>query len=446
MENIQILIYTSQTSPRLQYIANVLLNQFLGVDFQIVTDEYYFTHSLMPKINYTNKNLNTIEISIPNSGLLFEKTIGFRELNFAKIDDLPVIFSLPSTNKTLSFDFFSMAFFLLSRYEEYLPFTPDNHGRFASHQSIASRYNFLHLPIIEIWLQRFRLILVKTFPNLSPHLTHSDFQCIPTYDIDLAWAYLHRPWWRIIGSSFNNLRKGEWDYFNQRQQVLRRQILDPYDTFDYLHLLHDSLNLKALYFFLLADYHTYDKNINPQQPALQRLIKRVHKQYQIGIHPSYQSNHKLENLSLEIKRLEQITNSTIEYSRQHYLKLHLPDTYKNLLNKGIRHDYSMGYADQIGFRAGISRSYQWYDLSMEEATELTIHPFCAMDVTLQQYLNLSPEEAVNKVQLIIDSLADLGGTFSIIWHNSSFSELHGWSGWRAAYEQIISYASIRIIN
>ncbi|MFK7935779.1 MAG: polysaccharide deacetylase family protein [Saprospiraceae bacterium] len=337
-----------------------------------------------------------------------------------------------------------MAFFLLSRYEEYLPHTSDQHGRFAAKVSVAHHYQFLQLPIIELWLFQLRNVLQQKFPTLiiSPSL----FKFSPTYDIDLAWAYLNRPWWRTVGSWMKNILTGEWQLASEQQNVLRGKMTDPYDTFAFLGQLQRQFHLQPIFFFLLADYGKYDKNIHPQNTALQSLIKTLHKQYQIGIHPSYQSNSSFQILTKEVRQLEQIIQRPIQHSRQHFLKLHLPDTYQNLLELNVIHDYSMGYADEIGFRAGISRPYFWYDLRKEEMTKLTIHPFCVMDVTLQQYLQLSPSTAVENVKRLIRTLQTVGGTFSTLWHNSSFSDTHGWVEWQNAYQQIVALASNQIIK
>ena len=39
--------------------------------------------------------------------------------------------------------------------------------------------------------------------------------------------------------------------------------------------------------------------------------------------------------------------------------------------------------------------FKFYDLKDESETELDIFPFAVMDVTLQQYLSLSPDEALD---------------------------------------------------
>ena len=99
----------------------------------------------------------------------------------------------------------------------------------------------------------------------------------------------------------------------------------------------------------------------------------------------------------EKERLENITDKPLLRSRQHYIKLFLPSTYRFLLEIGITDDYSMGFTDEIGFRAGTSHSFQWYDLSNEIETQLKVHPFCVMDVTLKNYLKLTPQQAVEKL-------------------------------------------------
>ena len=100
----------------------------------------------------------------------------------------------------------------------------------------------------------------------------------------------------------------------------------------------------------------------------------------------------------------------------------------------------MGYPDQVGFRAGTSQSFYWYDLENDLQTKLRIHPFCVMDVTLKQYLKLNPEQAFRQVQQILVQLKALRGQFTIIWHNSSFYGREGWVGWKKLYQDILKEA------
>jgi len=97
----------------------------------------------------------------------------------------------------------------------------------------------------------------------------------------------------------------------------------------------------------------------------------------------------------------------------------------------------MGYAMDIGFRAGTSLPFYWYDLSKEAMTKLKIHPFQVMEVTLKEYLKLNPEAAKEKITSLLNTVKSVNGTFCSLWHNSSFSELEGWNEWEAVYVDLL---------
>jgi hypothetical protein len=131
----------------------------------------------------------------------------------------------------------------------------------------------------------------------------------------------------------------------------------------------------------------------------------------------------------------------VKHSRQHYLRLSLPDTYRNLLKAGITDDYSMGFPDYPGFRAATSRPFPFFDLSVNEATSLQVHPLALMDGSLRDYLLLTPEEGLSRALLVLENVKKSGGIFTSLWHNTSLSEETGWQGWKEMYHQFISLAA-----
>ena len=157
----------------------------------------------------------------------------------------------------------------------------------------------------------------------------------------------------------------------------------------------------------------------------------------MGIHPSFKSAHYPSLVALEKERLVQICGHTISRSRQHFLRLQFPSTYRALLKAGIEEDFSMGYADAIGFRAWTSVPFRWFDLKREEITPLLITPFQVMDVSLQQYLGLTPEQAKEHLSQLIKTVRNTGGQFCTLWHNSSFDEEDDWKGWTSVYQHIL---------
>ena len=161
----------------------------------------------------------------------------------------------------------------------------------------------------------------------------------------------------------------------------------------------------------------------------------------MGIHPSYSSNANQKIVAKEIKNLNQVLNKDVTKSRQHFLKLTFPDTYRNLIECDIQEDYSMGYAEQVGFRASICSQFYFYDLIKDEMTNLRLYPFAVMDATLNNYMKIKPEDTMKYVLPLIQETKAVKGTFISLWHNESLSNVWEWKDWEAVYEQVVKAAS-----
>ena len=62
-----------------------------------------------------------------------------------------------------------------------------------------------------------------------------------------------------------------------------------------------------------------------------------------------------------------------------------------------------------------------------------------MDSTLKYYLKTQPNEALSKIQLIIDEVKSVNGHFISLWHNETWSDYNEWKGWIHLYEQMLQY-------
>ncbi len=276
------------------------------------------------------------------------------------------------------FDIFAASFYLLSRYEEYLPHEKDMYGRYAHENSVAFKEGVLNLPLINIWIEDFKKLLQLKFPDSQPKTPN--FELLPTYDIDEAYSYKHKEWWRSAGAAIKDLLKGKFDRFILRRNVLNNKVQDPFDSYDWIDNLHRPHHFKPRYFFLVpAKTGKYDRNILPKETALQVLIKQHADKYQIGIHPSWQSGDDPSLIKKEKETIEHITTTKIISSRQHFIRFTLPQTFRHLIDAGIKEDFSMGYGSINGFRASVASPFYWYDLEKEETTYLLLYPFCYME-------------------------------------------------------------------
>lgn len=431
----KVLIYCPFRSPRLEYVLEILFQEIVSVDFELTSDLVLYKKSPEARLNYSDTAIDQPEVWIPNSGFLAERSIRPFPLDIEQVEDMPAFFFQKQAASTFPFDLFALIFYLLSRYEEYLDFEPDAHGRFRPEDSIAYRGHFLNRPLVDEWALR----LLDRIKLLFPRFVYQKkaFRLIPTYDIDLAWAYRHRPLWR----SFAALAKDVLAFraaLQSRWKAWINPAADPFYSYPYILSLNEALGLKPIFFFLLGDYGPFDKNISPKHPALQHLIQQLAKKYEVGIHPSYRSNSEVHRLNREIARLKAITGEPVLKSRQHYLKLRFPDTYRQLLEAGIRQDYTLGYAACTGFRASIARPFHWYDLEKEQKTDLLIFPFAVMDVSLKQYRQYAPPKAIREIAALMQNTRQVGGQFILLWHNSSFSSLEGWVEWKEVHEKTLS--------
>lgn len=432
----EILFYSPQLTNRLRYIAELLLSEELGLKIKFTSDEDAFINADEPKLYYGYKPMKNT-ISIGAEGFLFEKGVKSKVLTVSRFENTPILFET-SNEYSLPFDIFSAAFYLVSRYEEYLPFEADSHGRFKAEETLAYKNRFLEFPAVDYYVLFLRKIILQQYPALK--LKTRQFEFVATYDIDSAYAHKNKGFVRNLGSIILSLSKGNFDSVKTLLQVVFGFKPDPFDTYSLLHDLHQQFQLKPIYFFLVGDYDAYDKNISIHISEFKTLIKSIADEAEVGIHPSYASNSKTEKLSTEIKRLANVLNRDITKSRQHFLKLSFPETYEQLIANDIQHDYTMGFSSQPGFRASYSKPFYFYNVETEMKTPLKIHPFVFMDATFQYYHRISPKQSLAIILPMIEHLKKINGTCVSLSHNASFFNQKDWQGWTEAYTTILKTA------
>lgn len=161
----------------------------------------------------------------------------------------------------------------------------------------------------------------------------------------------------------------------------------------------------------------------------------------VGLHPSYFSMQNSALIKKEKERLEGITNTPLKSSRQHYLRFSLPETYQLLIDLEIEEDYSMGYASNVGFRAGTCTPFYFYDLDFEIQTPLKVFPFALMDTTLNDYMKLTPKQSLGRIRDLRNEVKAVNGTFITLFHNETLSDYLRWKGWKRLYESMLKIAT-----
>ena len=434
----EMLILVPKITNRLFYIFELVLKEELGIDFKFTTDEEKFLSYNGAKLHYGTTPLNEEPGLFQQAvKLLFERDIYDQDLKICDFNDTKAIYPVFNDKSSFSFDIFAASFYIISRYEEYLPHVSDIYNRFQPQDSILYKMEVIEKPIINIWAVELGKKIIARYPEIQ--LKKKTFKFIPTYDIDAAWAYKNKGIFRTTAAFAKDILFFNKKEFKERWAVLRDKKIDPFDTFDYQIELQKELKLKPLYFILCGDYNTNDKNISIRNKEFQNLIKRLGDYALVGIHPSFSSYLKKDVVKEEISRLSEVLNREVTMSRQHFLRLSLPTTYQILIELDVTDDYSMGYASQAGFRAGYAGTFQFFDLENDIKTKLNIHPFALMDGTMRDYLDLDVYESYEKAKKLVDEVKNVNGTFILLWHNETLSGEKRWEGWITLYRKILDY-------
>jgi len=412
-----------------------VFEKHLGLTIHVVSKPDKFERLNTPCLAY-DKNYTGRKPGVVPHTLLLES--GIRDLHPKTIiyQGLPALF--PVGEGILPFDIFAAVFYLLTRYEEYLPYTADSHGRFLPENSILDKQGCLDIPLVDYWLEKFKSRLTEIYPSLT--FMKSRFQYQSTIDVDNAFKYKHKGFGPTLFALARDFLFLRYSTFRERLSAVTGKSHDPFDVYRVIEKETGDFGFPLLFFMQVGHYGKQDKNFHKQKKEYKMLLNELAGKHAVGIHPSYKSNAKPALLEKEIQYLEDVLQKKVHDSRQHYLMLNIPYTYNQLIKMGIKRDYSMGYASKVGFRAGTSHPFRFYNLHLEQEQDLEIIPFCVMDRTLKDYLKLNTDEATAVIKKLVGSISKTGGVFTSLWHNEIFSDEGEWLGWGKVYPGMLKFA------
>lgn len=297
------------------------------------------------------------------------------------------------------------AFFFLSRAEELINDQRDAHNRFVAHLSVLHRKNMLQMPLLD----EYGHILLKmlNLPLPEPGFDHIYL----THDVDTLSFY------RSLRGTLGGIYRGEYGKMILAHHNLFR---DPAFTFPWILETDERLIQNApcpvsqVYFLKKGPNigHDYPQYGGRDQRALLNLLKSHHAI--IGYHSAYDSNY-LNSPD------EMVGIINRRWHRSHYLRCSL-DRMQYLEELGYTDDFTMGFADEPGFRLQTTRAVRWINPYTYSVSGLTLHPLVLMDTTLsdERYMRLNEEEAWFTCQQLIERIRQNHGEVVLLWHNSNF--------------------------
>ncbi len=426
-----LLIYTHKISNRLSYVMKHIFTRILGIEVIFTTKVEDFIKHSGPKITYTKQPLQN-EFFIRSNDLLFEQGINDIEIRMGEWDGVPCFFE-SGERSSIPFDIFSASFYLLSRYEEYLPHVKDDLGRFPPKSSIAFQFGFLKRPVVDLWAQKLLQILRLRFPEIA--VQGKKYKLTPIVNVTTSHCYALKGPARTIAGFFLDLFRFKLARVAKRTAVLVNPKKDPYDNFGTLIETHKKYSLKAMFFFQFADYSEHDKNVSIHRNKFRCLIKSVADYSVVSLSASMASSQDLGILKEEKKRLSDLINRPVDYSRMRYNRVVVPNTYRNLIEAEFTDDFTMGYTHIVGFRAGTCTPFQFYDINLEVQQPIKIHPFVVCDYAFNKYKKAG--EIFNEMDLIYKEIKNVNGDFNVIFSNELLGGTHRIS-WLKLYKDFLN--------
>lgn len=420
--------------PERRYIINTVFKEFLGLDFEfkvhedrrkyaiivpgggelIIEDDFFSRYS--EPAGYLHK------VNIPESVMYFGN-------NFPEFKNTPILFGSSGLNidgRTIlvGADIFASAFYMLTRWEEYVISDRDSHGRFPATSSIAYKYNFLDRPVVNEYADLIWELLLQV--GYKGQRGKRNYTIVPTHDIDklLYWDKTTR---------LNLLKNISGDIFKRQSPVLASRKIknfwesgfdfrkDQNYSFNYFMELSEKSNVKANFYFMAGGEKPYDPDIYVKTAVFKNIVSEINERgHIIGIHPSYISFNNPVDLQSEVNRLEESVNMPVKSGRQHYLRFEVPATWQAWDECQLETDSSMYYSGHPGFRCGTCYDFPVFDILQRKPLNLREMPLLVMDTCL---LNNGPDAAADRIRKLKSEVRKHHGNFVFVWHNSNtFSE------------------------
>ena len=394
-----ILVYSHKITPRLTYIFRQIFVRILELPISFTsTIEKFVSHS-GPKLSYTKQPLGN-EFFIKSHELLFQQGIQETEFKIEKWKGLPVFFRTGSESR-LPYDIFAASFYLISRYEEYLPHIKDELGSYTPYQSLAYKNSFLEKPIVDLWAVRLRDQLNSFFPDLS-HNSWKKPKFLPLISVVNPFQYKNKSLLSHLSDFLSYVWKLDFFLIAEQFLVLFGLRKDPYDNFDELEKLFRDFKIHPQYFFLFTKNPYFEGGISIYKIAYRELIKHVADHNKVSLLVSYDAQKDPSNLSKERKILKKLIHQKILSVRFNYGLFSSAKGYYDLINEEMEEDYSMGYNDVIGYRASTAVPFYFYDLNNDLQTSLKINPVVATEEGIRKF---SDHKAFKKLEEMYEVLS-----------------------------------------
>jgi hypothetical protein len=326
-------------------------------------------------------------------------------------------------------DWLAEIFEWVSCADEYSVTARDAVGRVPFGNSYVGRHGLnVGRPYAAIAMHLLQRAICKIVPSCSPQPAFPTASCrhliVNTHDVDFLPLDRMRSIKRLTKNAVISLVLGRSPLQCARQlgqavntAVTSRNALDQMPA---LVQGESERSVGASFYFITSNQHRRDSNYRLEEAHVEKLLQDlVTKGMEVGIHGSYTSFDAHGQLDCEFARLRQLGFDP-KGGRQHWLRFTVSRLIQEVERAGAVYDASLGWVDQVGFRAGACFAFPPYNFESERSASFLEIPLVIMDQALQES-EKTEEKRYDAAAAILAMSRRYGwGGISLLWHPNAF--------------------------
>lgn len=366
---------------------------------------------------------------------------------------IPFLFSPPgqifyNSDKSILInkDIVSSAFYFLTCWQEYAEDKEMFPGdRYDFKSSMQYYWGFTEMPVVDRYCHMFELSLeyiLKKFSKQRKWPNKSLFAMTISHDIDY-WNFWTKDHLksniqynkkRLKEQPFNSLYKIVGHYLTKKFSYNSTKIIKKIKMMEKKYEANST-------FFLLAGSQALDRRQEYLfDEKLLNDVKETLRDNEIGLHGTMTAAFDQDTMNEEYKNLTNGGFEAIGY-RNHYLTFDYQKSFSLLEKAGFKYDATLGFWENIGYRAGISFPFHPFNIKENKPFKILEIPLTVMDTTLfsPKAMKLSARKSFKEIKKHIHNARNNYSHISILWHNTMFDPID-YPHWAKLYKKILQYA------
>ncbi len=422
METITVIIPNNNVSER-TYIINIFFQTLLNVPIEIKVSENINDYI----ISFLDTNSKKKEIVVEDHFFgNFSNKLSY--LDKSNIPNEPVQLSVLDCNITFLYgrdykkcsenrivigaDIFASAFFLVTRWEEFVIGREEN-GDCDENELFIIRNNLYRRPLIHEY--EFFLAAILRHLGYSFKEERRRFSIFYTLDVDnfnqITWKGVYRYVRSLLRQGyFKGSMKCIYNNFLVKTYTANRKRL----FLKHIEFGH-KFSAQSCFFMKCCEKGEQGATYTYKDKAITSISHLLKKENAItAFHPSENTFNDNEQFDREITRFEEVFKHTPQYARNHTLRYN-SNTYKQLKKYGIKFVSNCGFHTHNGFRAGISVPFPVFNIFERKEIDLIEIPFEIMDLAISKVYN-KMNDAWHEIEEIIKYTKLYNCTLVTNWH------------------------------